>query len=379
MLPYDFSYYVLYEASPFFRDICDRRPEKDKDLDFYMEEEYDYFNNFIQCVNSRNITKYENDEKILLEVYFIAVRFRVNWLQNLIMDRIMAHKTTDSMFWLFENIKRIYQRTNNSSKLRWGISILVIRAIQAGILFSTVHAAKKNTWDSLILRIGKDTPEFTYDLLKVQLTYSIKDWGATVEVEFWPCEFHIHAPQEKCANTGRQASSISGTRNLEGALRKMEAYLRQQDPLIETSCNEENLKDNTKTPATRSVTIVGKVSKTLTVLDDGGVRSSLMDDESPQADSQDTLTDLAKLALNEVSNGEGSSSTVNHTTVDNETTGKELKEKKKSRKRNKKVDNGEASNGMVSNTVSDQKANNEEGVPMDTIDESQVKVRHISS
>lgn len=155
---YEIFFDVLYKNSPYFRNIYDNQSEEDKNLNFYMEEECDVFGNFIHFLTYRTIGapgSFILETSSLLELYYLAVKFQVNRLQNRIMD-ILSYTPGTPIEW---GIKRLYNKTNASSKLRWFVAAKIACWTLSPSLEREIPALKSSS-ECKLLRVANEIPEF---------------------------------------------------------------------------------------------------------------------------------------------------------------------------------------------------------------------------
>lgn len=210
---------VLYNASRYFREVCENRAESVQESSFRIVEECQQFGIFIYCLNNQhlNIPTPIGVVPALLELYFIAVKFKVNFLQDRIIDHLLIMKRCLQEW----NIKRLYEKTNATSKLRWLCACdttCIIRSSAKEI------PASQDSIECELLRVAKECLEFAFDVFRVQLIYNTCYWPETYMHDFHACEFHCHEADRPCHHinfdgTPRLPGSFVDARNLDGALK----------------------------------------------------------------------------------------------------------------------------------------------------------------
>ncbi|KAJ8060770.1 hypothetical protein OCU04_011074 [Sclerotinia nivalis] len=263
---YEMFFDILYKASPYFRNIYDNQPEEDKNLNFYMEEECDVFGNFIHFLTYKSICAPGSpipETSSLLELYYVAVKFQVNQLQNKIMDLLFITPGTPHEW----DIKRLYNKTNASSKLRWFVAVKIACWALCPSLERGIPALKSSS-ECKLLRVAQEVPEFACDIFRAQLTYHFHQWPKSFSSgSFRTCEFHIHARNDKCPITGARfqiSDSFVASRNLEGVLMNSSSG----GVLGKRSRKQKYSEGSTKRSAKRNLRTVIIDSEALTVLDD---------------------------------------------------------------------------------------------------------------
>ncbi|KAF7887973.1 uncharacterized protein EAF01_011127 [Botrytis porri] len=219
MKRYEISHDVLYNASPYFRDLCDNRAESVRESSFRIEEECEQFGIFIYCLTNQdlNIPTPVGVVPALLELYFIAAKYQVSYLQDRIIDHLLIMKRCLKEW----DIKRLYEKTNATSKLRW------LCACDTTCLLRFPAKEIPASQDSIeykLLRAAEEYPEFAFDVFRVQLIYNTSNWPETYMHDFHACEFHCHEAERQCYHINfdespRLPGRFVDTRNLDGALR----------------------------------------------------------------------------------------------------------------------------------------------------------------
>ncbi|TGO19768.1 hypothetical protein BTUL_0002g00100 [Botrytis tulipae] len=216
---YQISHDVLYDASPYFRKLCDNRAVSVLDFSFRVEEECEQFGIFIYCLENQdlNIPTPIGVVPALLELYFVAAKYQVSFLQDRIIDHLLIMKRSLQEW----NIKRLYDNTNATSKLRW-----LCACDTTCLLRSSAREipASQDSIEYKLLRAAEECPEFAFDVFRVQLIYNTCNWPRTYMHDFHACEFHCHAADKPCLHINfdgspRLPGSFANARNLDGALR----------------------------------------------------------------------------------------------------------------------------------------------------------------
>ncbi|THV45413.1 hypothetical protein BGAL_0492g00050 [Botrytis galanthina] len=216
---YRISYDVLYDASPYFRELCDNCAVSNLDASFRVEEECEQFGIFIYCLENQdlNIPTPIGVVPALLELYFIAAKYQVSFLQDRIIDHLLIMKRCPQEW----NIKRLYDNTNATSKLRWLCACDTTCLLRSS---AKEVPASQDSVEYKLLRAAEECPEFAFDVFRVQLIYNTCDWLGTYMHEFHACEFHCHEANKLCYHINvdgspRLPGSFANARNLDGALR----------------------------------------------------------------------------------------------------------------------------------------------------------------
>ncbi|TGO39299.1 hypothetical protein BHYA_0056g00090 [Botrytis hyacinthi] len=216
---YQISHDVLYDASPYFRKLCDNRTVPVLDFSFRVEEECEQFGIFIYCLENQdlNIPTPIGVVPALLELYFVAAKYQVSFLQDRIIDHLLIMKRSLQEW----NIKRLYDNTNATSKLRW-----LCACDSTYLLHSSAKEipASQDSIEYKLLRVAELRPEFAFDVFRVQLIYNTCNWPGTYMHDFHACEFHCHEADKLCLHINFDGSprfpgSFVNSRNLDGALR----------------------------------------------------------------------------------------------------------------------------------------------------------------
>ncbi|KAF5868242.1 putative btb poz domain containing protein [Botrytis fragariae] len=216
---YQISHDILYDTSPYFRELCDNCAESVQESSFRIEEECEQFGIFIYCLKNQdlNIPTPIGVVPALLELYFVAAKYQVSFLQDRIIDHLLIMKRCLQAW----DIKRLYEKTDATSKLRW------LCACDTTFLLRSSTKEVPASQDSIehnLLRAAEECPEFTFDVFRVQLIYNTCSWPGTYMHDFHACEFHCHEADKLCHHINfdglpRLPGSFVDARNLDGALR----------------------------------------------------------------------------------------------------------------------------------------------------------------
>ncbi|KAF7956162.1 hypothetical protein EAE96_005082 [Botrytis aclada] len=217
---YDIPHDILYNASPYFRGLCDKRVESVQDFSFRILEECEQFGIFIYSLKNQdsNIPTPIGVVPALLELYFIAVRYQVSFLQDRIIDHLLIMQRCLQEW----NIKRLYEKTTATSKLRWLCACdttCILRSSAKDI------PASQDSIEYKLLRAAEECFDFAFDVFRVQLIYNTCNWPGTYMHEFHACEFHCHEVDKPCLHinfdgTPRLPGSFAEARILSGALKR---------------------------------------------------------------------------------------------------------------------------------------------------------------
>ncbi|KAF7918635.1 hypothetical protein EAE99_008829 [Botrytis elliptica] len=216
---YQISHDVLYDASPYFRELCDNSAESVQDFSFRVEEECEQFGIFIYCLENQdlNIPTPIGVVPALLELYFVAAKYQVSFLQDRIMDHLLIMKRCPQEW----NIKRLYENTNTTSKLRWLCACDTTCLLRSS---AKEIPASQDSIEYKLLSAAKECPEFAFDVFRVQLIYNTCNWPGTYMHDFHACEFHCHEANKPCLHINfdgspRLPGSFVNARNFDGAFR----------------------------------------------------------------------------------------------------------------------------------------------------------------
>ncbi|TGO48239.1 hypothetical protein BCON_0246g00070 [Botryotinia convoluta] len=119
------------------------------------------------------------------------------------------------------NIKRLYENTNATSKLRWLCACDTTFLLRSS---TKEIPASQGSVEYKLLRAAEECPEFVFDVFRVQLIYNTCNWPGTYMHDFHACEFHCHEADKLCHHINfdgspRLPGSFVNARNLNGALR----------------------------------------------------------------------------------------------------------------------------------------------------------------